>query len=136
MSANVYKYRNPNDHATYTDRKKLIEYKRLQLQAAKNRAIQADTEMVLSIYRGQQFKHENYAVLSDGTIMDISKYCKPQYMSYDGNNPALVQGAAMSISPKAIFSREIDKVVHVPQWKIDQNSNQPWSINSAINSIR
>jgi hypothetical protein len=127
MSANVYKKRDPNDHTTYIDRDKLIELKIIQKKMAMNRAIQADTERNLSMYRGQPFKHDNYAVLSDGQIIDISPYCQPLYLSYDGNNPALVQGAAMSISPKAIFGKEMDyDYRHYVNTGVRDSENSRW----------
>jgi len=108
MSANVYKFRDPNDHTTYVSRQNLQDLCELRKHALRKAAIQADTEYNLALYRGNGFKHSNYIVLSDGRILDRSCYYKELYTDYDGNNPALVQGGMVGITQKALYKNKIN----------------------------
>lgn len=105
---NHYQRRNPNDKSTYVsyeDRMSRLQKKR---EHVRNMAIHMDTERELSDdWRISGKEKETLAVFSEGgvsEIRDISMYKKPLYLSYDTNNPALVQGSSVVTSMRCTGS--------------------------------
>lgn len=106
----VYSYRNPNDKTSYIDGEALMHNVNMRRKWYRQWANQQDAENLLfnSMTIAPQDK-ENMVVFIDGSIRDISKYKKPQYLSYNGNNPALWQGGQMVMSTSALYRQKIDE---------------------------
>lgn len=102
---NNYQRRNPNDKTTYVPYENRVNDLQKRREYVRNRAIHMDTERELfNDPRISGNERNTLAVFSkDGIseIRDISMYKKPLYLSYDTNNPALVQGSSIVTSMRS-----------------------------------
>lgn len=110
MSSSLYNFRNPKDKTSYIAREDLIDRVNRHREWYKKYAHQQDMELILknTSYLAPQYK-ENLVVSLDGQYVDISQYRKPQYLLYNGNNPAWWQGDNIVMSTRGLYGNQIDE---------------------------